>query len=169
MDFNFYFPQCDGDTSSMTVIGQAGYTQPTDFARVEQGSVIYDRSPLDLADYDWLKNRFIDLTTTGTPTFYYLRNQKLNLYPAPDSVKQIQWSYRKKPTNMVNNTDSCFLSDDFDQAITFYAAYLCFNDYDKDFALSALQNYNQEKENVITLYNFNDETLFHFDYETVNG
>lgn len=168
-DFNYEFPVCDGENTASTVISQAAYTLPSDFVRIEQGTVNYDSSPLDLADYRWLKNTFVNLAQDGTPTFYYLRNGALNLFPRPSAIKTLNFSYRKGPADMVNNTDNCFLSDVFNKAITFYSSYLCFNDFDTDSALQALQNYNLEMQNINTRFNFQDETQYHFDFETING
>ena len=165
-NYNFYF--CDGDFYTLTSIGTRDYAFPADFVRVEEGTVRYGQRALSYSDYRVLKRNEPSLFTTGRPTTYYFRNGSLCLFPCPSEELELEYAYRKGPTPMSLPDDECFFPDDFNKAIILYAAYLCFRDYDKNSALSALQDFNQEMVNINSKYTVIDENGYNFSFETIN-
>jgi hypothetical protein len=141
-DYNWHLN--DGTRTENTVIGQSAYTLPTNFVRIESGSLKYDNGELMPRSYNylWTNNYFDD---NGTPVFYALRGTSLYLAQKPDAIKVLTYLYRSKlDTLTVDATDSG-LPTEFDILVTKWAAYLAWSTIKgrADKAVAAAQDYQE--------------------------
>lgn len=104
------------DTSVSTVANQAYVSLPANFlAEYEYGFVRITASDgvkhfLNKADYAYLEtNKVQDAngnTDTGRPTHYTLLKGRIQLYPVPDAVYQLELMYYGKTTSLKNSQDT---------------------------------------------------------------
>lgn len=81
-----------------TINGTAGYTLPPDILKLH--SIKYDNSKLRVVTQEEFDESWSDDgTIKGTPTIANLWAGTLNLYPTPDSVKQLQILYIRSPVD----------------------------------------------------------------------
>ena len=76
-----------------------------------------------------LVDRFGDLTTTGTPMFYYVTSGIVNVYPA-NTTDSLSVRYYKIQTDLSANGDVPLIPDRFRAAIVEYAAAKGYRDSD---------------------------------------
>lgn len=165
-DYNWDFN--DGDYSVPTVASTATYALPSDFVRIEYGSIKWNENPLDPKDYRTLFRNY-DLTQEGTVGWYYLRGSNIGLYPIPDNAQTLTYLYRAKLATMSSDTDDSGMPDAFDEAICAYAEFLCWMDVkDKEQQDRAFEKYGVCMEGLNAQYlGRRDEANFQFDYETI--
>lgn len=168
-DYNWGFN--DADYSTSTVVGQAAYTLPSDFVRIEAGTIKYNEYQLMPVDYRWLKGTNQTLAVNGSPSYYYLRNNNLNLFQRPDAINALEMSYRKQLAIMASDSDDSGLPLVFNEAIVLYAAYLCWNDFSgkEDKAITSFQSYNETMKGLFAQYlGSRDESNFNMAFETTS-
>lgn len=172
-DGNYDWHFNDNETSMSTVVSQATYALATGFVRLEDGTVKYNQYQLKPADYVWLKGTFTTLAQDGQPVYYYLRGNNLGVYPRPNAIQTLEYTFRKKLTDMSSDTDDSGLPDEFNEALTQFACYLTWNDIEgrEDKAIAAINNYNEMIKGLFDQFlgrrqdaNFN----FSFDVPTYN-
>lgn len=167
--FDWFFN--DGLETTVSVVGQAEYDLPSDFARLELRGIKYDGYMLNKKDYRVVFDEY-DLTSQGTPSIYYLRGTKFGVNPLPSSIKTISYLYRAKLPEMVDDTDDSGMPSDFDEAIISYAEYLCWNDLQggqAGKAVQALGKYNLTMEGLYAQYlGRRDEADFGWSWNTIN-
>lgn len=76
-----------------------------------------------------LVDRFGDLTTTGTPLFYYVTSNTLNVYPA-NTTDSLSVRYFKVQTDLSSGSDVPLMPDRYRQAIVEFAAAKAYIDSD---------------------------------------
>jgi hypothetical protein len=76
-----------------------------------------------------LVDRFGDLTTTGTPMFYYVTSGVVNVYPA-NTTDSLSVRYYKIQTDLSASSDVPLIPDRFRAAIVEYAAAKAYMDSD---------------------------------------
>lgn len=93
------------DTSVPTVIGQRAYTLPSlviAIKRIEYNGIKLD--PIDFQEDDTLTLSSANTTSTGTPLYYALWNNKVYLRPVPDAVQTLTIYAYKEPTQTTTVT-----------------------------------------------------------------
>lgn len=89
--------------TNSSVIGDGEYDLPTNILKLH--SVKYDNSKLRMITMQQADEEFNLDDTTGTPIVGYVWAGKLNLYPLPDSVKDIKVMYTRTPLEVTEGTD----------------------------------------------------------------
>lgn len=165
-DYNWFFN--DNVYSVPTVVSTATYAMPSNYVRLELGSIKWNNNPLDPRDYRTLFRDF-DLTQEGTPGWYYLRGTNVGLYPIPNAVQTLTYLYRGSLTSMSADTDDSGMPDTFDEAICAYAEFLCWMDVkDREAQERAFEKYNVTMEGLNAQYlGRRDEADFQFQFETI--
>lgn len=88
--------------TSNTAVGTATYPLPADIAKLH--SVKYNNEKLrNLTREEFDEQYQTDGTDQGTPTTYFVWASNLNLFPAPDSVKQLRIDYIQQPADIALN------------------------------------------------------------------
>lgn len=167
-DFQWHFN--DGENSEAAVVSQREYDLPSDFVRIEESTVRYDGTLLDKTTLNQLRRQNKDLTTDGRPAVYYLRGNSLGLYLRPDDTLTIDYLYRKRLADFVDDSTDSGMPAEFDEAQIQYASYLCWNDIQgrADKALEAIQNYKEMMEGLYAQYlGRRDEGNFQMGFEVV--
>ncbi len=169
-DFGWHFN--DAEHSVATVVSTGTYALPSDFVRLEMGTVKWNAQPLDRAGYNWLVRTNSSLAVDGTPSYYYLRGVNIGLFQRPDAIQNLTFNYRKKLAAMAADGTDSGLPSDFDEAIIQYATYLCFSPFagKEDKALQAVQAYNEAMKGLNAQYlGTRDEENFGMGFETINN
>lgn len=169
-DFGWHFN--DAEYSVATVASTATYALPSDFVRIEKGTVKWNTSLLERADYNWLVRTNSSLAVDGTPAYYYLRGVNIGLFQRPNEIQNLTFNYRKKLAAMAADGTDSGLPSDFDEAIIQYATYLCFAPFagKEDKALQAVQAYNEAMKGLNAQYlGTRDEENFGMGFETINN
>ncbi len=99
----------EGETSIPTTIGLAYYPLPTDFGEDDEVTVTVpgsDRYPLIEASYHWIREVSVLTTLLGRPYKYAIYEEDYWLYPIPDQVYSITFSYLKYLAALSLNADS---------------------------------------------------------------
>lgn len=159
----------DGENVENSVAFQATYDLPDDFVRLEEGQVRYNNQTVLPGNYSELKATYKDLAQFGQPNYYYLRNNTIGLFYAPNEVKQIDYCYRKKLPFLASDSDETGMPTEFDEAILQYASYLSWGDIQgrEDKANQAIQNYLEAIGGLYQQYlNRNDANLS-FKFSTI--
>ena len=91
------------------VVNQNDYVLPADFMTEHRLEVVMSGttpnedllplSPITINQQDLVPNR------TGTPQFYFLKKNRIRLYPAPDTALTMRLYYSYQVSDMVNLTD----------------------------------------------------------------
>lgn len=169
-DGNFDWHFNDAENSQATVISTGTYTLPTGFVRLENDTVKWDGHSLLPADFNWLKRTYSTLALDGQVSYYYLRRNEIGLYPRPNDTKTLEFSFRKKLTDMSGGSDDSGMESDFDEAIIQYASYLLWKQIQgrEDKAIQAIQNYKQAMEGLYAQYlGRRDDVNYGFSFETI--
>lgn len=97
------------------VINQNDYVLPSDFMTIHRGEIVITGtppneetspiSPMTINQQDLVPNR------TGTPEFYFLKKNRLRVYPAPDAALIFRIYYSYQVSDMVLDTDMPDLPD----------------------------------------------------------
>lgn len=145
-----------------SVSGTMEYDLPADF--VIKDLLRFDGVELKMTNKNDLKRENTSLTGTGTPSEYYIYNDKIGLYPIPDSVKVIDLDYRKRIPDMADDSDTVLFSDNFIEAITKYAKYLAWSAPrgNKQFAMEALEDYREAMNTLKASYLLADSSVLTF-------
>lgn len=105
-----------------TIVGTREYSLPVDLMRLF--NVKYDGdtlSSLTQQDVDqFLPNDDGDSTARGRVVAYYTYADKIELYPAPDSVKNLTIRYNRYPTDVVADGDSTDVDKKYENRIVDY-------------------------------------------------
>lgn len=167
-DYNWHFN--DSVNSESTVIGQAAYALPSNFVRLEGGSVKYDNNEISPQSYNYLwANNYFD--NNGTPNQYALRGDSLYLASKPDSIKTLTYLYRSKLATMAADGTDSGMPNSFDILVTKWAAYLAWSTIEgrADKAVAAAQDYQEAIKGLNAQFlGRRDDSYFQFQYETIN-
>lgn len=77
--------------STSTVVGQLQYSFPTNVIAIKR--VVYNGaklSPINMREDDLVTASNENVTTQGTPKYYFTWNETLNLRPIPDAVNDLE-------------------------------------------------------------------------------
>lgn len=92
--------------SNFVDIQRVGYTEQTGSTTTYKRLDRLSMAQLDIKFPSWDSN---DTSTSSRPLYYYIRANKIGLYPKPSGsycqANSIKIDYYKKPGNMVNSTD----------------------------------------------------------------
>ena len=171
-DGSFAWTFNDAQYSGVSVVGQAEYALPSDFARLELNGIKYDNYMLIKKDYRRVFDSY-NLTEQGTPGIYYLRGSNFGVNPLPNSIKPIAFLYRKVLPQMVDDTDDSGMPEQFNEAIINYASYLCWADLQSNAnnqkAAQAKQQYDLAMQGLYAQFlGRDDEANFGWEWETIN-
>ena len=125
---NFRLQENNATTTFNTVVDQAEYDISTSITDLQGINVVeFDNVTLDTITYE---DVIMDNETipTGTPTNYYIYNNKIGLYPTPSVVDTVTVVYNKKLTLPTDDADESPLSSEYDRAIILYAQYTLLSD-----------------------------------------
>lgn len=102
---NFYLTP----VQTTLVVNQNDYVLPNDFMTVHRAEVVMSGSPpneslspiapMTLNQQDLVPNG------TGTPRYYFLKKNRIRIYPAPDTALTFRLHYSYAVSDMVNDTD----------------------------------------------------------------
>lgn len=119
---NFYVTR----VQTTMVVNQQDYVLPMDFMTVHRAEVVLngtppneDTSPLapmTINQQDLVPNR------TGTPQFYFLKKNRMTLFPAPDVALTLRLYYSYAVSDMVLPTDSPDIPAPYHELIAVLAA-----------------------------------------------
>jgi hypothetical protein len=143
----------NAENSESTVIGQSGYDLPDNFVRLEADTVLYDSASLRPIDYNFgWKNKYF--TTSGTPSSYSVWGDKIYLAKMPDSIKSLQYLFKKKQTAMVADSNDSGLPSEFDLSVIKWAAYLCWSTIEgkENKSISAAQDFQEAMKGLFAQY-----------------
>lgn len=92
-----------------SVVGTGNYTLPTDILKMH--SILYDNKKIDMLNKEEFDERYsgVGLATSdrGVPSVGFIWAGILNLYPIPDSVKQISIAYLyDPPLHLIDNVET---------------------------------------------------------------
>jgi hypothetical protein len=167
-DYMWHFN--DGVNTEPTVIGQSAYTLPSNFVRLELGSLLYDGGQLHPKTYNELWVDGLTTATNGTPSYYALRGTSLYLAQPPDAIKTLTYLYRTKLTAMSADANDSGVPDAFDIALVKWAAYLCWSTIEgrSDKAVAAAQDYQEAMKGLNAQYlGRRQDENYQFQYETI--
>jgi len=137
----------NADTSIYTVAGTKEYSQPSGMKAVIR--VFYDDVPLSLVHFE---DTIEQTPSRGTPGLYYLRSDKIGVYPIPTEVKELQVIYYAIGGNMVSDLDEPIIPEEHQHALVEYACYRCCIEWDDDRVQFFYQNWvnsiQEAKENA---------------------
>ena len=138
------------DTTYSTVIGVWATALPSDFVSVV--SVVYDNRPLsETKKEDTYADR-----DNAKPESYYLYQNNIVLYPAPDSVYSIQLIYDGDLSKITVDQDSV-LPSDMDDAICVYSAYKLFLWAQSQQSTILYQEYQEQMNDLRMKYQYIDQ------------
>ncbi len=108
------------------VVNQADYVIPSDFMVEHRLEVVISGAPpnedvvplapMTLNQQDMVPNRI------GTPQFYFLKKNRIRVYPAPDTALTMRLYYSYSVANMVNSTDIPDVPTPYQEMLAIYAA-----------------------------------------------
>ena len=120
---NFYLTP----VQTTMVVGQSDYVLPSDFMTEHRLEVVMSGvppfedlipvAPMTLNQQDLVPNNL------GTPAFYYLKKNRLVLFPSPDTPLTLRLYYSYQVANMVNLTDLPDVPPPYVEMIAVLAAY----------------------------------------------
>lgn len=122
--FEGYFIKC---VETVTVLNQREYQLPTDCKRVHRLELIL--SGTSITSYDMRRMRKISRNqqdfapkNTGTPQYYFFQGNYIVLVPCPDNVWTMRLYYEYVLPDLVNDSDSPDLPDQYHEMVALYAA-----------------------------------------------
>lgn len=113
-----------------TVQNQQDYVLPSDLLNIERFEVIASGTGINAQ-----KNLMLKITinqqsgiasNTGLPSSYFMKKNRVSLFPIPDNVYPINLYYDYLITSMVNDNDVPDVPEDFQEFIAVIAAFDCF-------------------------------------------
>ena len=105
------------DVSESTVI-----SLPSDWIRGKQ--VMWGRTNhLEYVEIDDLLESAYDITTTGTPNYWYVWDDQIQFYPVPSADGTAYLYYIKAPTAMTTTGDSPSIPAHYQKLLVHYAGY----------------------------------------------
>jgi hypothetical protein len=120
MDIATKLMNVQASSATVSVIGQAAYTVPSDVIKME--SVYYNSKPLRGTSMDSVQTQFEDLISSqGFPQYWWLWANSINIFPVPDTANvPIVINYIKRPTAVVNGASALGLPDTYYNALCDY-------------------------------------------------
>jgi hypothetical protein len=92
------------------VVNQSDYVLPSDFMTIHRGEIVTTGSPPneDLSPLAPMTINQQDLvpSRTGTPQFYFLKKNRIRVFPSPDTALTLRIYYSYTVSDMVLPTDS---------------------------------------------------------------
>lgn len=108
------------------VVNQGDYVLPADFMVLNRLEVVLTGTPpnedvlplapMTLNQQDLVPNR------TGTPQFYFLKKNRMKVFPAPDTALTLRLYYSYAVSNMVNATDIPDIPGPYQEMLAIFAA-----------------------------------------------
>lgn len=148
-DWNYDWKVCE-QYANLETDGSAMYDLPTTFVRIEDLTI------------NWIEPKRIKRSEiirsdelTGVPYYYYIHRKQIGFYPVPDGTVNIDMIYREKLPKL---TDEQWteLDEDFDWAISLYAAYLMLLSVEKTEKASTILNQYYNYINDLFWMDIND-------------
>lgn len=169
-DTNFNLPenQAAPDTFS-TAAGTQEYNLPANFGRMNKVLIANSNFPLEEIELGALYEKFPAQTESGSPTRFYLRNNKIGLHPIPNAVQTITRLFVNRFTFPANDSDLIEYDDDeIAGALVKYAAYLAWSAPrgNRQTAIEKLQDYKELMKAIKLHKIFRQRTL---QYKTVRN
>lgn len=171
-DGDYQWPFNDNTNTTATVVSTATYTLPTNFARIEKGTVQWNSSNLIPVDYRALVHNNSTLAVDGTPGYYYLRGSTIGLFPRPNAIQNLTYLYRSKVADFTDDVTDDGLPNEFIEAIVQFACFNLWSDLEgkNDRAIECLQSYKQVLEGLNDQYlGRRDENNFQATIEVVQN
>lgn len=106
-----------------TVAGTDTYAWPTDFARARS---LFDSDRNVEMVYVSLRRIDQSSVTSGAPTYYALTGANVRLYPVPDGVYNLVLRYWKLPAQLVNDSDTPTMPEDWHRLLWYWAVKECY-------------------------------------------
>jgi len=166
-DNGFSWRENTADSNSITIVsGTQEYDLPSDF--IMSTLVRYGTQPLKKTE-----KRAIDISqqasSSGTPSYYYIRGTKIGLHPIPSQGGTLTLDYQKRLPTITSSQDSSF-PEDFDDAVIKYAAYLAFSNYRPKYqdADRKLNDYRFALNTLLSAYGLYDMADLNFGYQRVD-
>lgn len=169
-DAMFNFPENQAaPTALATVGGTQEYNLPASFGRMVELVIASSNYPLEIISLDKLYSLYPQQSEAGTPTRFYLRNDKIGLHPIPDAVYTLTQIYRKKfafPTVDTQVID--YDDDEVADTMVKYASYLAWSSPrgNRATAVEKLQDYKELLSALKHAKMFRSKT---FSYKTVRN
>ena len=159
-DGNFQWSENEKTTSpNITVVaGTQEYDKPTDLVKTQL--VRFNGETLKLTDK--LKIKSTEQTfTSGKTGFYYLRGNKIGLYPIPTSGGELEIDYLGSLDRLSEDSDEIAFTQQNVQVLLKYAAYLVWSNPrgDEGTAASKLADYQNELSTLISAYIYDTSNL----------
>lgn len=169
-DTNFNLPenQAAPDTFATTA-GTQEYNLPANFGRMSKILIANSNFPLDDINLEDLYEKFPTQNESGSPTRYYLRNNKIGLHPIPDAAYTLTRLFKNRFTFPDDDTTVIDYDDDeIAGAIVKYAAYLAWSAPrgNRQTAIEKLQDYKELMKAIKLHKIFRQRTL---QYKTVRN
>lgn len=133
-----------------TVVNQAEYVLPDDFWKLHRLEIVTSGTwpnehvsqilPVTPNQVDGGRGR------TGTPTAYYIKRNRLVLYPTPDTAKTLRLYYSYRVSSMVEDTDIPDAPEHYHELIPIEAVIDGFIKDDRQPALLLAKKAQYEKE-----------------------
>lgn len=122
---NFYLTP----VQTSLIVNQRDYVLPADFMVLNRLEVVLTGTPptedvlplapMTLNQQDLVPNR------TGTPQFYYLKKNRISVFPTPDTTLTLRLFYSYAVSNMVNSTDIPDIPPPYQEMLAIFAARDC--------------------------------------------
>lgn len=153
-DFKFDIPECQTSTILTTTNGVVEYDTPADLVRIT-GFFDWTYSLSRITKQDTLNNR----STQTKPRSYYTYNNKIWLFPTPDSTYTLDLLYNKKLPKLTSTEDSV-IDEDMEDLVVLHACYLLFISVEKnDKATMCANQYNSARDSMIWEKLYNDDNI----------
>ena len=118
---NFYLTP----VQTTLVVNQNDYVLPSDFMTIHRAENIMNGVPPfeDLAPLSPMTLNQQDLVpnSIGTPMFYFLKKNRIRIFPAPDTARTFRIHYSYEVSNMVNPTDIPDVPDAYHEMLAILA------------------------------------------------
>lgn len=147
----------DGDknTTQSTTIWTQEYTLPSDFLRLQLAR--FNGAPLARTTKREIKEMYSTMTQ-WQPTYYYLVNGKIWLFPVPESIGTLDIDYTWQLPTIATDQDS--LNPIYlDMAIAYYAAAECMDQVSKYDQANIYRNKYQQEVDKSMLFMVQDISL----------
>lgn len=122
--------------STVSVTGQLQYSYPTNLVSIKR--VVYDGlklQPIDMREDDLITGSNENSTTTGSPRYYFVWNNTINLRPIPDQDAKAIEVYGYAQPQPVSNTSVLEIPSIFHMALSdFVTAQMCAKDQNTQMA-----------------------------------
>lgn len=114
------------DTDSQAAVsGTQAYDLPTDFLALIR--LTFNGKKIDRVSFYEIDELNLDETSySGTPTLYYILNDKIYLIPTPSSTDTIKLYYYKSPATLSATSSTLETPPIYDDAIVCYMVYMAY-------------------------------------------